>query len=180
MDLQRRKLVAILIVQFASLIALFATSSANIEGSSNLNQNALLLVQHLFIENERGGSQSGRIQSYDKAPSYANVDLVGSYNNIVFKQRFRMTKENFLYVCQQVGPMLFKQDTNRRKAILVETRVAIAITRLASSSFLYIIADRYRVGISTVHAIVLDFCHALKKIVEIASFDGLHHQAYKI
>ena len=122
----------------------------------------------------------GKIQSYDRAPGYADFDLVGSYNNIVFKQRFRMTKETFMYVCQQVGPVLFKQDTNRRKAISVETRVAIAITRLASGSSLYIIADRYRVGISTVHAIVLDFCHALKKIVEIASFDGLFHHAYKI
>ena len=72
-----------------------------------------------------------------------------------------MTKETFMYVCQQVGPMLFKQDTNRRKAILVETRVAIAITRLASGSSPYIIANSYRVGISTIHAIVLDFCHAL-------------------
>ena len=77
------------------------------------------------------------------------------------KQRFRMTKETFKYVCQQVGPMLFKQETNRRKAISVEIRVAIAITRLASGSSLYIVADSYRVGISTVHAIVLDFCHAL-------------------
>ena len=100
MDPQCRKLVAVFIVQFAFLIALFATSIANIEGSSNLNQNALLLVQCLFIENERGGSQSGRIQSYDRAPGYADVDLVGSYNNIVFKQRFRMTKETFMYVCQ--------------------------------------------------------------------------------
>ena len=72
-----------------------------------------------------------------------------------------MTKETFMHVCQQVGPMLFKQDTNRRKAISVGIRVAIAITRLASGSSLYIIADTYKVGISTIHAIVLDFCHAL-------------------
>ena len=57
MDLQCRKLVAVFIVQSASLIALFAMSSTNIEGSSNLNQNDLLLIQHLFIENERDGSQ---------------------------------------------------------------------------------------------------------------------------
>ena len=132
------------------------------EATLNLNQNALLLVQQLFIQNERSGSQLGSIQSYDRAPGYVDVDLVGSYKNIVFKQRFRMTKDTFIYVCQQVGPMLFKQDTNRRKlAISVETRVAIAITRLASGSSLYIIADSYRVGISTVYAIVLDFCHAL-------------------
>ena len=161
MDPQHRKLVAIFIVQFASLIALFATSTANMGANLNLNQNALLLVQQLFIENERDESQPGRIQSYNRAPGYADVDLVGPYNNIVFKQRFRMTKEIFMYVCQEVGPMLFKQDTNRRKAISVETRVAIAITRLAFGSSLYIIVDSYRVGISIVHAIVLDFCHAL-------------------
>ena len=74
-----------------------------------------------------------------------------------------MTKETFNYVCQQVGPKLLKVDTNRRRAISVETKVAIAITRLASGSPLYIIVDSFRVGVSSVHGIVLEFCQALKE-----------------
>ena len=117
-----------------------------------------------MLENERVGSRKGRIQSYERAPRYTNIDLIGSYSNIVFKQRFRLTKQTFKYIYQQVGPLLIKVDTNRRTAITVETRVAIAITRLASVFPLYIIADSFRVGVSSVHRIVLESCQALKAI----------------
>ena len=73
-----------------------------------------------------------------------------------------MTKQTFKYVCQQVGPLLIKVDTNRRRAISFETRVAIAITRLASGYPIYIIADSFRVGVFSVHGIVLEFCQVLK------------------
>ena len=99
----------------------------------------------------------------ERAPGYTNIDLIGSYNNIIFKQQFRMTKQTFKYVCQQVGPLLIKVDTNRRRAISVETIVAIAMTKLASGSSLYIIVDSFRVGVSFVHGIVLEFCQALKE-----------------
>jgi len=80
-----------------------------------------------------------------------DFDLVASYSNTIFKQRFRMTKQTISYICQQVAPILFKKNTNRRKAILLEIRVAIALTRLASSSSLYIIVDNYGIDVSTVH-----------------------------
>ena len=41
--------------------------------------------------------------------------------------------------------------------------MAIALTRLASGSPLYIVADTFGVGVSIVQKIVLEFCHALKK-----------------
>ena len=41
--------------------------------------------------------------------------------------------------------------------------MAIALTRLAFGSPLYIVADTFGVGVSTIHKIVLEFCHALKK-----------------
>ena len=55
-----------------------------------------------------------------------------------------MIKQTFKYVCQQVGSLLIKVNTNQRRAISVETRVTIAITMLASGSSLYIIADSFR------------------------------------
>jgi len=88
---------------------------------------------------------------------------MASYKNTIFKQHFWMTKEIFNYVCQQLTSTIFKKDSKWRKAIAVDTKVAIAITRLASGSPLYIIDDSFRVGISIVHKIVLEFCHSLKK-----------------
>jgi hypothetical protein len=37
------------------------------------------------------------------------------------------------------------------------------MTRLASGSLLYIIANSFRVSVSSVHGIVLEFCQALKE-----------------
>lgn len=157
MDPQRKKLIVAMVLQFACFIALFFTSPITFETHSSLQQSALFFIQNFVLEYSRGGSLQGRIQSHHRDQLYRDIDLVGSYSNIVFKRRFRMSKQTFSYVCQQVGPLIYKKDTNLRKAISIETRVAIAITRLASGSPLYIIADSYRVGVSTVHVIVLEF-----------------------
>ena len=108
-----KKIVVHLIYQFASFIALFYTSTVNVETSLRLTQNALFFIHQFMLENERVGSRKRRIQSYERAIRYMDIDLIGSYNNIVFKQRFWMTKQIFKYVCQQVGPLLVKVDTNR-------------------------------------------------------------------
>jgi hypothetical protein len=49
------------------------------------------------------------------------------------------------------------------RAISVEIRVAIAITMLASSSPLYIIADSFGVGVSFVYEIVIFFLPSSKR-----------------
>ena len=99
MNSSGRKLVAMFILQFASLIALFCTESTNVEVILNSNQNALLLIQYLMLQNGRGGSEQGRIQSYNRILGYSDFNLSASYNDIIFKQCFWMTKEtfNFLY-----------------------------------------------------------------------------------
>ena len=53
-----------------------------------------------------------------------------------------------------------KRDTSRRLAILVETRVAIAISQLASGTCLGVLEDQYGIAKSTAHGIVLDFANA--------------------
>ena len=157
MDPSHRKLVAMFILQFASLIALFCTESPNVGVMLDFNQNALLL------QNGRGGSEQGRIQSYNRILEYSDFNLTSFYNDIIFKQRFRMTKETFNFLCQQLAPSILTSDSKWRKAVPVDTKVAIALTRLASGSPLYIVADTFGVGVSTVHKIVLEFCHVLKK-----------------
>jgi len=64
-----------------------------------------------------------------------DVDLVGSYNNTILKQRLKMIKKNFSYIRQQVVPIIFKKNTNMEKVILLKTRVAIALIKIAFGSF---------------------------------------------
>ena len=55
MDLSWRKLVVLLIFQFASFIALIYTSTINVDVSLRLNQNALFFI-HQFMLEKRVGS----------------------------------------------------------------------------------------------------------------------------
>jgi len=57
MDPSRRNFAAMFILEFASLIALFCTSSPNVEVNMNLNQNALVLFQYFILQEGRGGSE---------------------------------------------------------------------------------------------------------------------------
>ena len=76
MDPSHRKLLVLLIFQFASFIALFYTSTVNEEASLHLNQIALCLIHQFMLESERVGSRKGKIQSYERAPGYTNINLV--------------------------------------------------------------------------------------------------------
>jgi len=56
MDPFRRNLVAMFILEFASLIALLCTSSVDAKVILNLNQNALVFFQYFILQKGRGGS----------------------------------------------------------------------------------------------------------------------------
>eukprot|EP00794_Sanderia_malayensis_P017876 gene17876-19655_t len=50
-------------------------------------------------------------------------------------KNFRMKKATFVFICEQLRPYLQKEDSNMRKAIPVEKRLAIALWRLATGSY---------------------------------------------
>ena len=45
-----------------------------------------------------------------------------------------MDKEAFLYICEQLGENIKKEDTNFRKAVPVEMRVAMALYFFSGTS----------------------------------------------
>jgi len=74
-----------------------------------------------------------------------------------------MTKETSTYLCQEVAPKLITKDTNYQMAISLKIKVAKAITRSNYDSPLYIIVDSFRINVSTMQEVVLEFYHALKE-----------------
>ena len=164
MEPSRSFLLATLAFQISPFIALEAASSANsIAISSHLQLLVVPILQNLLLQDGRNGSKPGRIRSFHRSQDFVDKYLLGSYSRNMFKKRMRMNKKTFLYVCQQVALLVAKQDSSRRLAIPLETRVAIAISRLASSTCLGVLEDQYGIAKSTAHGIVLDFCNALKK-----------------
>jgi hypothetical protein len=45
-----------------------------VKASLHLNENALFLIHQSMLENDRVESRKGRIQSYERAPRYTNID----------------------------------------------------------------------------------------------------------
>ena len=60
--------------------------------------------------------------------------VLGILSHREWIEKFRMTKETFLYICNELRPYTVKQDTKLHKAIPVEKRVAITLWRLVSNS----------------------------------------------
>ena len=75
-----------------------------------------------------------------------------------WKQDFRMNGFNFEKLVNEVRHALEKQDTNMRKAIRVEKRVAIVIWRLSTGNSFRSVAKTFAIGKSAPVKITREFC----------------------
>lgn len=122
---------------------------------------SLLLVFHIAEFWRRHPPQA--LWKHDRLPNFVECFLLGSFNRREFKTRMRMEQATFIFICSSVAPYMQRVDTRMRRAIPLETRVAIAISRLATGHGMQMIADLYEVGLSTSQKIVLEFLGAVKK-----------------
>lgn len=76
----------------------------------------------------------------------------------------RMDVSTFEYLCTTLAPDLRRKDTRLRLAIPVQAKVVVSISRLATGNSMHVIADLYRIGLSSSQVAVLEFCVAIKKI----------------
>ncbi|XP_036347076.1 uncharacterized protein LOC118756417, partial [Rhagoletis pomonella] len=77
-----------------------------------------------------------------------------------FKENFRLDRRAFQKVCEKVRGME-KMDSNMRRCIPLEKRVAIALFSLGSTAEYRTVSSLFGVGRSTVGEIVSNFCHAV-------------------
>lgn len=82
-----------------------------------------------------------------------------------FRRAFRMGRETFDMICDELGSVVAKEDTMLRAAIPVRQRVAVCIWRLATGEPLRLVSKRFGLGISTCHKIVLEVCAAIKTVL---------------
>uniref|UniRef100_A0A674F409 DDE Tnp4 domain-containing protein n=1 Tax=Salmo trutta TaxID=8032 RepID=A0A674F409_SALTR len=76
-------------------------------------------------------------------------------------EKFRMSRETFIFLCGKLKPRLARQDTHFRRALPLEKRVAVALWRLASNIEYRTISGLFGMGSSTVCKCVRDLCHAI-------------------
>ena len=71
----------------------------------------------------------------------------------------------FLYICDQLKPVIARQDTQLRRAISVQQRVAMTMWCLATPSEYWMIAHLFGVARSTVCTIVQETCCAIVSVL---------------
>ena len=77
-----------------------------------------------------------------------------------------MSKQTFQYLCDQLRPKIFRENTHYRLAIPVEKRVAIALWCLATPAEYRTIAHLFGVARCTVCIIVKDVCKAIVSVLQ--------------
>ena len=71
-----------------------------------------------------------------------------------YKENFRMKKESFQQLCDELRPFLEKKDTIMRKAVDAETQVALTLYYLSDEGRLRKTANAFGLALSTVSEIV--------------------------
>ena len=82
----------------------------------------------------------------------------GSFTHEEWMENFRMSKETFLYLCDQLKLFIARDDTKLRQAVSTEKRVAITLWRLATNSDYHPVGHLFGVSRGTVCAIVNEVC----------------------
>ncbi|CAA0841908.1 Unknown protein [Striga hermonthica] len=82
-----------------------------------------------------------------------------------FRKAFRMGKETFDMICNELSSAVAKENTMLRDAVPVRQRVAVCIWRLATGEPLRLVSKKFGLGISTCHKLVLEVCSAIRKVL---------------
>ena len=87
--------------------------------------------------------------------------MLSAYDHHDWIENFRVTQAMFKYLCDQLRPLISKQDTRMRPSITTERRVAITLWVLATTGEYRSVAHLFGVARCTVCKIVNETCEAI-------------------
>ncbi|XP_020190980.1 protein ANTAGONIST OF LIKE HETEROCHROMATIN PROTEIN 1-like [Aegilops tauschii subsp. strangulata] len=128
-------------------------------GSENVDESVVLATG----TGEKGGGR--RLWKKDRHNEWWDTVSSSGYPAADFRHHFRMSPYTFQVLCEQLATAVRKEDTALRAAIPVQKRVAVCVWRLATGEPLRKVADRFAIGVSTCHKLVLDVCGAIQATV---------------
>ena len=86
--------------------------------------------------------------------------MLGTFTDRDWTESFRVSRSTFYVLCERLTPYIQRQNTQLRRAICVEQRVAITLWYLATCGEYRTIAHLFGVASCTVCVIVHDPCQA--------------------
>ena len=124
------------------------------------NDLSILLIVHTFLEDN---SQIKSVWRFKRQLRFMRNKLLGSYSNKMLRDRMRVNKETFSFLCETLRPSIKKFDTPMTASVDAETRVAVTFARLATGNTLSMIGDLYGIDASTAFVIVRICYKAIKE-----------------
>lgn len=112
-----------------------------------------------------GSGQHRRLWVKDRSKAWWDECNRPDYPEEEFKKWFRMRRQTFDIICEELNSVIAKEDTTLRNAIPVRQRVAVCIWRLATGEPLRLVSKRFGLGISTCHKLVLEVCTAIRSVL---------------
>ncbi|XP_010541080.1 PREDICTED: putative nuclease HARBI1 [Tarenaya hassleriana] len=82
-----------------------------------------------------------------------------------FRREFRMSKSTFNLICEELQEAVTKKNTMLRDAIPAPKRVGVCVWRLATGAPLRHVSERFGLGISTCHKLVIEVCRAINDVL---------------
>ena len=105
------------------------------------------------------------VWNLDRSMNWWNQIALNTFTRRDWMENFRISRETFLYICNQLEHSIRKCNTRLRRAISVQHRVAITLCVLATPSEYRSIAHIFGVARGTVCCIVRETCRSIVKIL---------------
>uniref|UniRef100_A0A8C1LIX0 DDE Tnp4 domain-containing protein n=1 Tax=Cyprinus carpio TaxID=7962 RepID=A0A8C1LIX0_CYPCA len=100
----------------------------------------------------------------ERGPSFWETEVLQNFQENDWYLNFRMPKETFSFLCDQLHPYINPQITNMLDPVPLEKRVAVTIYKLASNVEFHDVANLFGIGTSTACNIFWEVCEALSKL----------------
>ncbi|XP_033644807.1 protein ALP1-like isoform X2 [Asterias rubens] len=110
------------------------------------------------LKDQTGGER--RLWKRERSSMWWDVVVKDHWTDNDWIENFRMSKATFMFICEKMRDKITYHNTNMRRALPVEQRMAITIWRLATNCGYRIISDLFGVGRSTVCMIIQQTCKA--------------------
>lgn len=136
----------------------------DIEVLEQERENAETQCRQLVATAVRLCSRERHVWSHPRAQSWYEETLP-HFPESVFRENFRLNRCTFRYIVSVCKSMV-RQDTNMRRAIPLEKRVAIGLYRLATSAEDRTVANLFGVSRSSVNIIFREFCSVVVRRLE--------------
>ncbi|XP_029346317.1 uncharacterized protein LOC107883168 [Acyrthosiphon pisum] len=78
-----------------------------------------------------------------------------------FQNFCRMSSEDFEFILTKIGPKISKQDTNMRKAIPIQERLAVTLRFLATGDSFVSLEYLFKISHQSISRIVPEVCLAI-------------------